>query len=162
MSAYLVTMVEAAANIDVLTASEVVDGDGDQRLREIVIEDRHTGRRRTYPTGALFVLIGATPHTAWLPETVARDRRGFVFTGQDVALGGRDGDRADGRGGEGPRWPLERPPLALETSLPGVFAVADVRHGSTKRVASAVGDGALVVNSVHELLRAPHRLRPAA
>ena len=97
MSAYLVTMVEAAANIDVLTDSEVVDGDGDQRLREIVVEDRRTGRRRTYPTGALFVLIGATPHTAWLPETIARDERGFVFTGQDVVAGGHADGRAEGR-----------------------------------------------------------------
>ena len=140
MSAYLVTLVEGAPNIDVMLDSEVVGGDGDQRLRELEVEHRRTGERRSYATGALFVLIGATPHTSWLPETVARDESGYVLTGDDVPMAGHAA-----------RWPLQRPPLALETSLPGVFAVADVRHGSTKRVASAVGDGALVVNSVHQL-----------
>ncbi len=154
MSAYLVTLIEAVPNIDVMLDSEVVDGDGDQRLREIVVENSRTGERRTHPTGALFVLIGATPHTSWLPETIARDERGYVLTGEDVVSGVVSGDGTA-------RWPLERPPLALETSLPGVFAVADVRYGSTKRVASAVGDGALVVNSIYELMRV-RRFQPAA
>jgi thioredoxin reductase (NADPH) len=149
MSAYLVTQIKATEGIDVMLESEVVDGDGEQRLRAIEIEDQRSGERRWYPTGALFVLIGATPHTSWLPKAVFRDKRGYVFTGEDVAARG------------GGRWPLKRPPLALETSLPGVFAVADVRYGSTKRVASAVGDGALVVNSVHQLMAA-RRLQSVA
>lgn len=150
MSAYLITLIEAVPTIEVMLDSEVVDGGGDQRLREIVVEHRRTGERRTYPTGALFVLIGATPHTSWLPETIARDERGYLLTGEDAV-------RAIGA----PRWPLARPPAALETSLPGVFAVADVRHGSTKRVASAVDDGALVVNSVYQLMN-ERRLQSAA
>lgn len=149
MAAYLVTEIEALAHVDVVTGSTVVDGDGDQRLREIVIEDRRSGRRRTQQTGALFALIGANPQTAWLPPRVARDERGYVLTGDDIESTGH-----------GSAWPLRRRPLPLETTLPGVFAAADVRYGSTKRVASAVGDGARVVASVHELLR-ERRLRRA-
>ena len=87
------------------------------------------------------MLVGAQPHTSWLPAGVARDRWGFLLTGADL----RDGEVGTG-------WPLSRPPLALESSLPGVFAIGDVRHGSIKRVASAVGDGAVVVAQVHEHL----------
>jgi thioredoxin reductase (NADPH) len=142
MSAYLVTEIEALDGIDVMLDSEVVGGDGDQRLREVEIADRRTDERRSHPAAALFVLIGGTPHTEWLPETVARDRRGYLLTGDDIA--------ADGAGDA---WPLERPPLPLETSLPGVLAAGDIRHGSSKRVASAVGDGALAVASAHQVAR---------
>ena len=94
------------------------------------------------PAAALFILIGAEPHTDWLAAAVERDDRGFLLTGRDLL---RDGShRRD--------WPLDRPPLLLETSLPGVFAAGDVRHGSVKRVASAVGEGAIAIQLVHEYL----------
>ena len=91
------------------------------------------------PATALFVLIGAEPHTAWLPREACRDDWGYLLTGRDLHEGA---------------WPLERPPLPLETSVPGVFAVGDVRAGSTKRVASAVGEGSVVIQQVHQVLAA--------
>lgn len=93
---------------------------------------------------ALFVLIGAEPHTRWLPEEIVRDEQGFVVTGQDLM---RDGKLP-------PAWALERPPMALETSLPGVFAAGDVRHRSVKRVASAVGEGSIAIQLIHGHLKA--------
>jgi len=108
-----------------------------------VLEDTASGARRTVPADALFVFIGAQPRTQWLGETVARDRRGFIPTGPDLP------------GGSYVRWPAGRrplPPLPLETSLPGVFAAGDVRQGSVKRVASAVGEGAATVPLVHRYL----------
>ena len=101
-----------------------------------------TTLEETVSATALFILIGAEPHTDWLPETILRDRWGFVLTGADLL--------ADGRPPAG--WPLERPPMLLETSLPGVFAAGDVRHGSIKRVASAVGEGSVAIRLVHEYL----------
>ena len=141
MSRYLIDEIEAATNIDVLVATEVVGGGGAGRLERLVLVDRQTGRSWQVAAAALFVLVGAQPHTSWLPADMARDRRGFLLTGADL----RDG-------AAGGPWPLPRPPLALESSLPGVFAIGDVRHGSIKRVASAVGDGAVVVGQVHEHL----------
>ena len=141
MSRYLIDEIEAATNIDVLLATEVVGGGGAGRLQRLVLIDRRTGYSRSVAAAALFVLVGAQPHTSWLPADVARDRWGFVLTGADA----HDSEA-------GPGWTLSRPPLALETSLPGVFAVGDVRHRSIKRVASAVGDGAVVVGQVHEHL----------
>jgi thioredoxin reductase (NADPH) len=141
MSRYLIGEIEANPNIDVSFSTEVVGGGGEGRLERLVLVDRGTGLRRSVDAAALFRLVGAQPHTGWLPDAVARDRWGFVLTGADLP------------GGEvGPRWPLARPPAALESSLPGVFAVGDVRHRSVKRVASAVGDGAVVVAQVHEHL----------
>jgi thioredoxin reductase (NADPH) len=141
MSRYLIDEIDAASNIDVAYATEVVGGGGDGRLERLELADRGTGARRTVTAAALFVLVGAQPHTVWLPTSVARDAWGFVLTGNDLVSGDAD-----------PGWPLERPPLALETSLPGCFAAGDVRHGAVKRVASAVGDGAVVVTQVHEHL----------
>jgi thioredoxin reductase (NADPH) len=141
MSRYLIDEIEAASNIDVWLETEVVGGGGDGRLERLVVAERRTGARRRVEAAALFVLVGAQPHTSWLPSAVARDRWGFVLTGANL------------RGGEdGSRWPLARPPAALESSLPGVFAIGDVRHRSVKRVASAVGDGAVVVDQVHQHL----------
>jgi thioredoxin reductase (NADPH) len=142
MSDYLVRQVEAAPNVAVRCGVEVVDGHGEGRLRGLTLKDRRSGAAETVPAGALFVLIGAEPHTGWLPEAVLRDRWGFVVTGADLL--------ADGA--PPPGWPLDRPPMPFESSLPGVFAVGDVRHGSTKRVASAVGEGSVAIRLVHQYL----------
>jgi thioredoxin reductase (NADPH) len=145
MSDYLVKEVSATPNIRVVLHTEVVDGHGRQRLEGLTLRDRHTGATRTVPASALFVLIGAEPRTDWLEGVVERDERGYVLTGRDLV---RDGRLA-------PAWPLERPPLLLETSLPGVFAAGDVRFRSVKRVASAVGEGSIAVQLVHEYLAEP-------
>jgi thioredoxin reductase (NADPH) len=142
MSDYLIQEIEAAQNIDVRYHTRVTDGGGEGRLEHLVLEDSASGLTETVPAAALFVLIGAEPRTGWLPEEIQRDKRGFVVTGQDL-LG-------DGRSPQG--WPLARPPLHTETSMPGVFAAGDVRYGSVKRVASAVGEGATAIQSVHEHL----------
>jgi thioredoxin reductase (NADPH) len=142
MSDYLVQKVEATPNITVVLHTEVVEGHGRQRLEGLTLRDRQTGATRTVPASAVFVLIGAEPRTDWLEGVVERDERGYVLTGRDLQ---RDGRLPDG-------WPLERPPLSLETSLPGVFAAGDVRYRSIKRVASAVGEGSVAVQLVHEYL----------
>jgi thioredoxin reductase (NADPH) len=103
----------------------------------VVLEDTRTGQREERAAAAIFVLIGAEPRTDWLRDTLQRDGGGFVLTGRDVSLEG---------------WTLDRPPMLLETSVPGVFAVGDVRHGTVKRVNAAVGDGSVAVGSVHAYL----------
>jgi thioredoxin reductase (NADPH) len=123
--------------------TEVAAAHGERRLTELVLHDRRTGHGETVPAAALFVMIGAIPHTGWLPDEVRRDRHGFILTGRDLAGQGRAG-------------PDRQAPLALETSLPGVFAVGDVRAGSVKRVASAVGEGSVAIPQIHE-----HLLRQA-
>ncbi len=140
MSQYLIDEI-AAAGVRVDLETEVVDGGGDGRLEWIRLRDRPSGETRTAEASALFILIGATPHTAWLPPDIQRDESGYLITGRDVIAGLPSRD-----------WPLPRPPLMLETCVPGIFAVGDVRHGSVKRVASAVGEGSIVVSQVHELL----------
>jgi thioredoxin reductase (NADPH) len=145
MSDYLVQKVQATPNIAVVLHTEVVDGHGRQRLEGLTLRDRHTGATRTAPASALFILIGAEPRTDWLEGVVERDERGYVLTGRDL--------RRDGQGPAG--WPLDRPPLPLETSLPGVFAAGDVRYRSVKRVASAVGEGSIAIQLVHEYLAEP-------
>ena len=138
MSHYLVREVEAAPKVDVRAGTVVAGGGGDGRLQELVLRDGSTGDETTVGADALFVMIGARPHTDWLPHEIARDAGGFLFTGGDVP------DDHD--------WPLERRPFALETSMPGVLAAGDVRHASVKRVASAVGEGSIAVQIVHRLL----------
>jgi thioredoxin reductase (NADPH) len=140
MSRYLVERIRAAENVEVRLRSEVVGGRGDGHLEAIRVADRATGTEEELPTNWLFVFIGALPRTDWLGADVARDAKGAVITGHDLM------ERA------GPRWPLERPPYALETSVPGVFAAGDVRLDSMKRVASAVGEGAMSVYLVHRYL----------
>jgi thioredoxin reductase (NADPH) len=140
MSDYLIQEIEAAQNVDVRCHTQVIDGGGEGRLEHLVLENSASGLTETVRAAALFVLIGAAPHTGWLPEEIQRDKRGFVVTGQDLL---RDGHPPQG-------WSLGRPPLHLETSMPGVFAAGDVRYGSVKRVASAVGSGANAIQSVHE------------
>jgi thioredoxin reductase (NADPH) len=142
MSDYLVQEVQATPNITVVLHTEVVDGHGRQRLEGLTLRDRQTGSTRTVPAFAVFVLIGAEPRTDWLDGVVERDERGYVLTGRDLQ---RDGPLPGG-------WSLGRPPLSLETSLPGVFAAGDVRYRSVKRVASAVGEGSIAVQLVHEYL----------
>jgi len=142
MSAYLIAEIGALPNVEVLLHTRVVDGAGEGRLRELTLEDAVTGRRSVVPAAGLFVMIGATPHTGWLPLSLARDQDGYILTGRDLVSG--EADRT---------WPLERLPLTLETSVPGVFAIGDVRLGSTKRVASAAGEGAMVVSFVQQYLR---------
>ena len=140
MSDYLIQEIEAAQNVDVRCHTQVIDGGGEGRLEHLVLENSASGLTETVRAAALFVLIGAAPHTGWLPEEIQRDKRGFVVTGQDLL---RDGHPLQG-------WSLARPPLHIETSIPGVFAAGDVRYGSVKRVASAVGEGAIAIQAVHE------------
>ena len=140
MSDYLIRQIGAAPNVDVCYRVQVADGTGTVHLESLVLEDTTSGARRSVPADALFVLIGSQPRTQWLGDCVARDRRGFILTGPDLP--------AD----TGHRWPPGRPPLPLETSLPGVFAAGDVRRGSVNRVASAVGEGAATIPLVHRYL----------
>lgn len=166
MSQYLIDEIDASPRITVLPNAEVVGGGGDGWLSEVVVADRESGERRTIPADGLFIMIGAAPHTEWLPAEVQRDQRGFVLTGAEVAAA--DVTRAEATGAEitraeitgagatgqplGGGWPLARPPFPHESSLPGLFAVGDVRSGSVKRVASAVGEGSVVVSQVHQYL----------
>jgi thioredoxin reductase (NADPH) len=139
MSSYLIDEIDAADNIHVRPHSEIASCAGDGVLESITLRDSASGRTETVPAAALFILIGAEPHTSWLPESVCRNRWGYLLSGPDLPHGS---------------WPLARAPLMLETSLPGVFAVGDARDGSTKRVASAVGEGSVVIGQVHELIDA--------
>ncbi len=140
MSSYLVDRIMASQNITVRCDSEVVALDGDGHLERLTISDRRTGERAEVPGSWLFVFIGASPRTDWLGSQIARDDIGFVLTGAEAAAHGAS------------RWPLGRAPLPLETSMPGVFAAGDVRLDSMKRVASAVGEGAMSIYSVHRYL----------
>jgi thioredoxin reductase (NADPH) len=142
MSDYLVRELEGTPNVTVRLGVEVVGGRGDGWLTGLTLRDRRSGATETVPAAALFVLIGAQPHTGWLPQAVQRDRWGFVVTGNDLL---RDGTPLPG-------WPLERPPMLFESSVPGVFAVGDVRQGSIKRVAAAVGEGSVAIQLVHQYL----------
>ena len=141
MSDYLIREIGSAPNVDVCYRVQVADGTGTGHLESLVLADTVSGARHSVPADALFVLIGAQPRTQWLAGSVARDRQGFIRTGPDLPAG--------------TRWPPGRPPLPLETSLPGVFAAGDVRQGSVKRVASAVGEGAATIPLVHRHLHTP-------
>jgi thioredoxin reductase (NADPH) len=132
MSRYLADRIERSPNVEVMFHTEVREVSGDEQLEALVVENTGTGQRNMLPVRALFVFIGAEPHTDWLGDEVALDDRGFVLTGTQAT-------------DDGPGRPLE-------TSLPGVLAVGDVRSGSIKRVASAVGEGAMAVKMVHEHL----------
>jgi thioredoxin reductase (NADPH) len=152
MSRYLADRIEHAANVNVLTDAEVRDVVGNGSLRAVVVEHNRTGEHRTLPVRAMFVFIGAEAHTSWLGDEVALDESGYVLTGHDARSAANHG-AWDG---------TERPPLLLETSLPGVFAVGDVRHGSIKRVASAVGEGSMAVRLVHEHLHTQPHAEPVS
>lgn len=138
MSSYLVDRIEGADNIEVLPDAEISHMLGDQRLEVVEIKNHRTGETRTVRTSAVFTFIGAIPCTEWLPVEIETDSKGFVKTGRLVSAS--------------PYWTADREPFLLETSRPGIFAAGDVRFGSTKRVASAVGEGAMAVQFVHEYL----------
>ena len=133
MSKYLIDELAAEPKVTVMTNVEAVEGHGPDRLRGLTVRNRSSGETETLDVQGLLIMIGAVPHTQWLPESVQRDARGFVLTGHDV---------------DTQEWPLERPPLPYETSVPGVFAVGDVRSGSVKRVAAGVGEGSVVISQV--------------
>ncbi|RJK98449.1 response regulator [Vallicoccus soli] len=142
MSHYLIEQVRAIDNIAVRTGTVVCGVQGEDRLERVMLLDTATGTTEEVPCGLVFVFIGAAPRTDWLDGAVARDPRGFVLTGADLLV---DGQRPAG-------WSMERDPYHLETSLPGVFVAGDVRSDSVKRVASAVGEGAMAVTLVHRYL----------
>jgi thioredoxin reductase (NADPH) len=143
LSQYLVDRIAAAPNIDVLTQTEITELEGDSTLREITLTNRATGETRTAATRWLFVCIGGEPQTHWASEVgIVRDAGGYLVTGPDLVRAGRCPEK----------WPLTREPYYLETSMPGLFAAGDVRHGSIKRCASAVGEGAMAVALVHRYL----------
>jgi thioredoxin reductase (NADPH) len=137
MSDYLVSQLESTPNVHVRSRTVVADAAGAEHLDTLTLRDLAADGKEEVAADALFVMIGGEPQTEWLRGAVAHDDRGYVLTGTAAAEGG---------------WPLERPPLLLETTVPAVFAVGDVRHGSVKRVASAVGEGAIAVQLLHELL----------
>ena len=130
-------------NIAVRHNVVVAGGGGTDCLESLTLQDRVSGTTETVPATAVFVLIGAEPRTRWLPDGIERDRGGFVVTGTDLLVGGRPPES----------WPLRRLPMLLESSLPGVFAVGDVRRGSVKRVAAAVGEGSIAIRLIHDYLR---------
>jgi thioredoxin reductase (NADPH) len=142
MSYYLVQQINAIPNISVRTCTEVIEGTGDEHLEHLTLRNSADGSIEVVDAQWLFVFIGAAPHTEWLKDVVARDDHGFVITGPDLPL---DGRRPRG-------WDLDRAPYHLETSIPGVFVAGDARSESAKRVASAVGEGAMAVMLVHRYL----------
>ena len=142
MSRYLIDQLRTLENVHVRVCTTVSSAEGDGHLEQLVLTDATTGTTETVLTSHLFVFIGAAPLTDWLDGTIQRDKSGFLLTGPDLL---RDGRRPPG-------WPLDRDPYLLESSVPGVFAAGDVRSQSVKRVASAVGEGAMAVTLVHRYL----------
>jgi thioredoxin reductase (NADPH) len=148
MSRYLVDQIAARPNIDVLLRTEVVAAHGETSLHAIDVRNAETGETTHLETGGLFLFIGADAETAWLPDEIALDGRGYVLTGADVSAAGR--------------WQLERDPYLLETSVPGIFACGDVRSGPVKRVAAAVGEGSMAIAFVHQFLKLVDTASPEA
>ena len=142
MSRYLREAVAATTNIDVRLETEVVEGEGTNRLTQLTLRECATGATEEVEAAGLFIMIGAHPHTDWLPPEIERDEGGYLLTGRDLVEAGQGGGRRQ----------LQRGPLGFETSMPRVFAVGDVRANSIKRVASAVGEGSVLVAQLHQLL----------
>jgi len=142
MSDYLVRQIEAREDIEVHLNTNVISVEGEDHLEWITAKNSMTGETETVPAHSLYVFIGAAPKTEWLDGVVERDERGFILSGPDLM---QDGKRPDG-------WPPERDPYLLETSVPGIFVAGDVRHGSVKRCASAVGEGSIAIQFVHQYL----------
>jgi thioredoxin reductase (NADPH) len=142
MSQYLIEQIAATPNIRLRSRTEIERVEGDGHLQRVVLSSVDDGSQETVEADALFVFIGTHPRSDWLPEAVLRDGKGFVITGRDLAA-----QEAYAR-----TWKQAREPLPLETSVPGVFAAGDLRAGAMNRVASAVGEGSMVVRLVHEYL----------
>jgi thioredoxin reductase (NADPH) len=136
MSRYLISRIEASEKITLMASTEIEELEGDTHLQRICLRNSKTGTSETQEISHVFMMTGADPNTEWLNGSLALDAKGFIRTGTDVQEG----------------WPLKRAPHPLETSLPGVFAVGDIRAESVKRVASAVGEGSMVVQFVHKVL----------
>jgi thioredoxin reductase (NADPH) len=143
MSYYLSERIATIPNIKVVPNSEVVEVAGGERLEQITIRHFDTDTSETVPAAALFIFIGAEPHTEWLDGTISRDNKGFLVTGTNLL---NDGKRPAG-------WNIERNPYLLETSVPGVFAVGDVRDGAVRRVANSVGEGSIVLYFIRQYMR---------
>jgi thioredoxin reductase (NADPH) len=143
MSHYLIRRIEESPNITLHTRTQIACLEGEDQLRQVIWVDDRTGEREVRPIGHVFLMTGAAPNTEWLKDCVNLDEKGFVRTGPDLSA--EELARA--------RWPMSRPPHLLETSLPGVFAVGDVRSGSVKRIASGVGEGSICVQFAHRVLK---------
>jgi thioredoxin reductase (NADPH) len=142
MSQYLIDQIKQTENIHVEFRTRVVEAHGEDRLQRLTLACDKTGETYEVAASSLFIFIGAEPRTAWLDGMVQRDERGFILTGRDLVVNGQRPQE----------WTLNRDPGLLETSVPGVFAVGDVRHGSIKRVASSVGEGSVAIQFVHQYL----------
>jgi thioredoxin reductase (NADPH) len=142
MSQYLIDQIKETSNIQLWTHASVSEVHGETHLEEVSVLCTDTNKIERVPASAMFIFIGALPRTDWLAGTIERDERGFVLTGADVM---QSGERPKG-------WALDRDPFLLETNVPGIFAVGDVRHGSVKRVASGVGEGSVAVQFIHQYL----------
>jgi thioredoxin reductase (NADPH) len=140
MSSYLAQRIEGCSTIEVMLGAEITAFEGKDHLETIVVKQQEKKKEERLDISAAFIFIGADPCTAWLPEEIATDKRGYILTGRTAA--------------RSPHWNGDRPPFYLETSRPGVFAAGDVRADSVKRVASAVGEGAMAVQFVHEFRKA--------
>jgi len=143
MSHYLIEQIEANQKIEVRTETSCLEVKGDERLESIILQKESEPEREEIEAAALFIFIGAIPHTNMLEGVIQRNRSGFIPTGQELI---KNGKRPTG-------WVLKRDPFYLETSVPGIFAAGDVRQGAVRRVASAVGDGAIAVSLVHQYLQ---------
>jgi len=142
MSKYLIDQIQQTSNIELWTHASVAEVHGESHLEEVSVLCTDTSKIERVPAGSMFIFIGAEPQTEWLGDLVERDERGFILTGRDLM---RNGKRPKG-------WNLDRDPFHLETNIPGVFAVGDVRHSSVKRVASGVGEGSVAVQFIHQYL----------
>src|SRR5499425_1031057 len=142
MSQYLIDQINETRNIQIWSHASVAEAHGDTHLEEISVLCSDTNKVERVPAGSMFIFIGALPRTDWMGDAIERDERGFLLTGPDLI---RDGQRPKS-------WTLDRDPFLLETNVPGIFAVGDVRHGSVKRVASGVGEGSVAVQFIHQYL----------
>jgi len=142
MSQYLIDQIESTPNIETLTGSKVVAVGGDDRLDSVSIEDLATEVVLDHPADAVFIFVGAIPHSDFVADLVTRTDRGFIPTGPDLRIDGALPNE----------WAADRPPFLLETSVPGIFAAGDVRDGVVRRVASAVGQGSIAISMIHKYL----------